>query len=37
MHHHADENYRPCHQCGRLADDGGLREEQFICFDCLEK
>ena len=30
-------NYQNCHICGKLADDGGLRDKKFVCHDCLEK
>jgi len=29
-------NYQNCSLCGRLADDGGLKNEQFTCHDCLD-
>jgi len=37
MKNYTEDNYQRCQECGKYADDGGLREEQFVCFDCLEK
>lgn len=30
-------NYQSCSVCGKLADDGGLKDKKFTCHDCLEK
>jgi hypothetical protein len=30
-------NYQECTHCGKYSDDGGLKEDKFICHDCLEK
>ena len=29
-------NYQTCTWCKNLSDDGGFRNKQFICLDCLE-
>lgn len=30
-------NYMRCSICGGYSDDGGLRNNQFACHDCLDK
>lgn len=30
-------NYQPCSICGKLADDGGLKDNKFTCHDCLDE
>lgn len=30
-------NYQDCSICGKLADDGGLRDNKFACHDCLDE
>lgn len=32
-----DSNYQACSVCGKFADDGGLKNNNFTCHECLEK
>jgi formylmethanofuran dehydrogenase subunit E len=35
--HAANSNYKPCSVCGKYTDDGGLKDNEFVCHNCLEK
>lgn len=32
-----NETYQQCALCGVIADDGGLKNDKFVCHDCLDK
>lgn len=32
-----NDNYKPCSECGKYVDDGGLHDDEFVCLNCLEE
>lgn len=32
-----EDNYQVCSNCGTVADDGTVRDGDFICLTCLER
>lgn len=31
-----DINYNKCFVCKKLVDDGGMKNDKFVCHDCLD-